>query len=139
MEELHRADCKEGGGWVRLPGALHKKKPQAGHSPVWQFLFPSSRESRDPATKRRGRWHIHESALQRQVVEAVRASGIPKAASSHTFRHTFATQMLRDGVDLRTLGQILGHKDIRTTQQYLHSIQQVGLRVRSPLDRPPEP
>lgn len=139
VEELYRADLKNGGGWARLPGALHRKNPQAGNSLLWQFLFPSSRESHDPATERRGRWHIHESALQRQVHEAVRSAGIPKVASSHTFRHSFATQMLRDGLDLRTLGRIMGHQDIRTTQRYLHAIQQVGLRIRSPLDRPPDP
>lgn len=135
--KLHRRDRRDGGGWVRLPGALHRKDPTAGYSLKWQFLFPASRRSRDPATDRWGRWHMHPSAVQRAVKEAVRASGIVKNATCHTFRHSFATQLLRDGVDIRTVQKLLGHKDIRSTMIYLHAVDQVGLGVRSPLDRPP--
>jgi integron integrase len=136
VDRLRRRDQKNGGGWASLPGALHRKDPRAGYSLGWQFLFASSKESKDPATGRRGRWHLHRSAVQRQVKKAVRESGIVKNASSHTFRHSFATQSLRDGVDIRTLQTLMGHKDIRTTMIYLHALDQVGITVRSPLDRP---
>lgn len=136
VEHVRRRDSRDGAGWVSLPGALHRKDPQAGYSLTWQFLFPASRMGKDPATGRRGRWHLHVSAVQREVKTAVRASGILKNASCHTFRHTFATELLRDGVDVRTVQKLMGHKDIRTTMIYLHAIDQIGLGVRSPLDRP---
>lgn len=133
---LHRRDRRDGAGWVSLPGAFHRKDPQAGYSLKWQFLHPASRLSNDPTTGRPGRWHLHVSAVQREVKTAIRAAGILKKASCHTFRHSFATQLLRDGVDVRTVQKLLGQADIRTTMIYLHAVDQIGLGVRSPLDRP---
>lgn len=134
--ERHRRDRAGGAGWARLPFALDRKIPRAGYEPEWQFLFPASRVSLDPSTGRRGRHHLHPTAVQRKIKRAIRAAGISKAASTHTLRHTFATQLLRDGYDPRTVQQLLGHKDIRVTMQYLHAVQHTGLNVRSPLDRP---
>jgi integron integrase len=132
----HRSDRKQGRGWAPLPGALHRKDPGAGLTLGWQFLFPATRTKPDPTTGRPGRWHLHETAIQRAVKRAVRDSGIRKPATCHTFRHSFATQLLRDGHDVRTVQTLLGHKDIRTTMIYLHAIDQIGVGVRSPLDRP---
>lgn len=130
----HDRDLEQGAGWVRLPGALHRKDPRAGYEPRWQFLFPASRLSRDPATGRRGRGHLHPSAVQREVKRAVGRAGVMKRATCHTFRHSFATQLLRDGQDIRTVQQLLGHTDIRTTMIYLHTTDQLGVGVRSPFD-----
>ena len=118
-----------------MPGALHRKAPEAGHALAWQFLFPARKQSTDPKTGRRGRFHLNSSAVQRAVAVAVTRSGIVKRATCHTLRHSFATQMLRDGYDVRVVQQLLGHKDIRTTMIYLHVVDQVGYGVRSPLDR----
>ena len=136
VQELHESDRQAGGGWARLPGALHRKKPEAGYSLLWQFVFPSSRGTRDAATKRHGRYHLHPSAVQRTVKSAVRRSGITKDASCHTFRHTFATELVRSGCDIRRVQELLGHKDIRQTMVYLHVVEQTGLGIRSPLDQP---
>jgi integrase len=137
--ELHGRDRAKGHGWAPLPAALHRKDPQAGHEPGWQFVFPASTLHRDPATGRRGRWHLHPTAVQREVKAAVRRSGIVKRASCHTFRHSFATEALRGGCDIRTLQHVMGHKDIRTTMIYLHLIEQTGYCIQSPLDRPDDP
>jgi integron integrase len=133
--DLHRADRGRGGGWAALPGALHLKDPQAGWEAGWQYLFPANRWSTDPATARWGRQHLHDSAMQRAMKTAVRRSGILKPATCHTLRHSFASQLLRDGYDIRQVKELLGHKDIRTTMIYLHAVDQSGLGVRSPLDR----
>jgi integrase len=137
--ELHGRDRAKGHGWAPLPAALHRKDPQAGHEPGWQFVFPASTLHRDPATGRRGRWHLHPTAVQREVKAAVRRTGIVKRASCHTFRHSFATEALRGGCDIRTLQHVMGHKDIRTTMIYLHVIEQTGYCIQSPLDRPDDP
>jgi integron integrase len=133
--EIHRADRERGGGWAALPGALHVKVPGAGWEPAWQFLFPARRETPDPATGRNGRRHLHESAVQRAIKLAVRRAGIHKPATCHTLRHSFASQLLRDGYDIRQVKDLLGHKDIRTTMIYLHAVDHSGLGIRSPLDR----
>lgn len=133
--QLHRADRQAGGGWAQLPGALHLKDPAAGWEPGWQYVFPASRPSRDPVTGREGRQHLHESAMQRAMKQAVRRAGILKPATCHTLRHSFASQLLRDGYDIRQVKELLGHKDVRTTMIYLHAVDQSGLGVRSPLDR----
>lgn len=135
VRELHRADRKKGGGWAALPGALHTRDPRAGWEVRWQYLFPASRWSTDPATDRSGRQHLHDSAMQRAMKQAVRRSGILKPATCHTLRHSFASQLLRDGYDIRQVKELLGHKDVRTTMIYLHAVDQSGLGVRSPLDR----
>ncbi|MEX0891164.1 MAG: integron integrase, partial [Gemmatimonadota bacterium] len=135
----HQQDRTAGHGWAQLPGALHRKDPEAGYERHWQFVFPGSTIIADPATGRTGRWHLHPSSVQRSVKRAVRRSGITKRASCHTFRHSFATEALRSGCDIRTLQHVMGHKDIRTTMIYLHVIEQTGHHIRSPLDRPDEP
>ncbi len=117
-------------------GRTSPQRPPGRLQPQVAVPIPASRLSQDPATLRRGRWHLHVSAVQREVKTAVRASGILKNASCHTFRHTFATELLRDGVDVRTVQKLLGQADIRTTMIYLHAVDQIGLGVRSPLDRP---
>ena len=139
VQHLHGGERREGRGWASLPGALHRKDPAAGYSLGWQFAFPARSSTRDETTGRFGHWHMHASSVQRQVKAAVRRSGILKNATSHTFRHSFATQLLRDGVDARTVQRLMGHNDLRTTMVYLHAIDQVGLSVRSPLDRPTDP
>lgn len=137
--ERHAADREQGHGWAPLPGALHRKTPAAGYELAWQFVFPSRKTTLDPRTERRGRHPLHPTALQRAVKKAVRQAGIHKPATCHTLRHSFATQMLRDGYDIRTVQQLLGHKDVRTTMIYLHVVDQVGFGVRSPLDRDGDP
>lgn len=137
VAEQHVADLERGAGWAPLPGALHRKDPQAGWTLSWQFLFPSSRLSTDPKTGLRGRWPVHVSTFQRAVKQAVRESGVPAHISCHGFRHGFATEMLRNGCDLRLLQQMMGHRDLRTTSRYLHIINRPGLNVISPLDRLP--
>jgi integron integrase len=133
--EQHRKDLEAGHGWAPLPGALHRKDPAAGFEPGWQFLFPASTINADPATGRTGRWSLHVTAAERAFKSAVRRSGTTKRATCHTLRHSFATETLRGGCDIRTLQQIMGHRDIRTTTIYLHVVQQTGLHIRSPLDR----
>jgi integron integrase len=136
VRRVHAGERMRGGGWAALPGALHRKDPEAGFELAWQFVFPATRTSKDAATGRFGRWHLDASAVQRAVKKAVRAAGVTKAASCHTFRHSFATELLRDGHDIRKVQDLLGHKDIRVTMIYLHTVAHTGHGVRSPLDRP---
>jgi len=136
---LHQKDRAAGHGWAALPGALHRKDPMAGYDPGWQFVFPASTLNEDPATKRIGHWALHVTAVQREVKRAVHRSGITKRATCHTFRHSFATEALRGGCDIRTLQHVMGHKDIRTTMIYLHVLEQTGFHMRSPLDRADDP
>lgn len=133
----HQDDLDAGHGWAPLPAALHRKMPRAGFEPAWQFLFASRTVQTDPVTGREGRHPLHVTALQRAVKRAARQAGLIKPATCHTLRHSFATQMLRDGYDIRTVQQLLGHKDVRTTMIYTHVVDRVGFRVRSPLDRDP--
>lgn len=138
VARVHESDAQAGGGWARLPWGLARKKPDEGFALGWQYLFPSRIQSIDPATGRRGRAPLHASAVQRAVRSAVRRAGIHKPATCHSFRHSFATQMLRDGYDVRIVQELLGHTDIRTTMIYLHVVDQVAPAVRSPLDRDPD-
>ena len=135
VRRQHDRDKAHGAGWSPLPGALHRKKKDAGFELGWQFLFAARKLSKDPKTGRRGRYHLDKTAVQRAFRTAVQKSDVTKPATCHTLRHSFATQMLRDGCDIRTLQILLGHKDIRTTMLYLHVIDELGFRVRSPLDR----
>ena len=124
-----------GGGWVEIPDAIARKYPHAGREWGWQWVFPASRTYVDPASGERRRHHLHESVLQRAVHDAVRRSGLAKPASCHTFRHSFATHLLEDGYDIRTVQELLGHRDVGTTMIYTHVLNRGGRGVLSPADK----
>lgn len=134
VRDLHRADCATGHGRVWLPDALNRKYPEAASEWGWQWAWPAKSLSIDPRTGVERRHHVHEKNLQNAVKAAVRLSGIAKPASSHTFRHSFATHLLESGYDIRTVQELLGHKDVSTTMIYTHVLNKPGLSVRSPLD-----
>jgi integron integrase len=131
---MHQKDVLHDAGWVALPGGLDTKLPAAARQLAWQFVFPAARCSRDAQTGLSGRRHLHETAVQRAVSEAVRTSGINKRATCHTFRHSFATHLLESGYDIRTIQELLGHTDVKTTMIYTHVLNRGGRGVRSPLD-----
>lgn len=134
VRRLHQRDLAGGFGAVELPYALARKKPGADKEWGWQYVFPSGRLSTDPRSGRRGRHHLSESSIQKAVRSAVRRAGIVKPAGCHTLRHSFATHLLEDGYDIRTVQELLGHADVRTTMIYTHVLNRGGRGVRSPLD-----
>jgi len=134
VKKMHLLDQKEGFGRVYLPYALEKKYPNANREFIWQYVFPAEKYSIDPRSGHCYRHHLHPSSLQQTIKEAIRNTGIPKTGSPHTLRHSFATHLLENGYDIRTVQELLGHKNIQTTMIYTHVLKRGGRGVRSPLD-----
>jgi integrase len=134
VNSIHKRDLRDGFGRANLPFALAKKYPRADREWCWQFVFPAAKRSRDPRSTEIFRHHIGEWVLQKAIKEALARSRINKSASCHTLRHSFATHLLEDGYDIRTLQELLGHKDVRTTMIYTHVLNRGGKGVKSPLD-----
>jgi integron integrase len=135
VRELHRQDIAAGYAGVYLPHALARKYRQASRELGWQYVFPASQRAHDPRGGELRRHHIDEKVLQRAIKSAVQAAGINKPASCHTLRHSFATHLIEAGYDIRTVQELLGHKDVATTQIYTHVLNKGGNAVLSPLDR----
>ena len=135
VKVLHERDLAEGFGDVYLPFALSRKYPRAGRSWAWQYVFPSGSRSNDPLDGTVRRHHLDEKVVQRAVLEAARKAGLAKPVSPHVLRHSFATHLLESGYDIRTVQELLGHRDVSTTMIYTHVLNRGPAAVRSPVDR----
>lgn len=135
VDKQHQMDKDIGAGHVDLPGALDRKYSNASSQLAWQYLFPSTTIITFKDTGKRGRWHIHNTALQKAVARGSREARIPKKVTCHTFRHSFATHMLEDGYDIRTIQELMGHKNLETTQIYTHVVNKSRKGIVSPMDR----
>ena len=134
VKQLYENDLAKGYGRVYLPFALERKYPHANREWSWQYVFPSKSLSKDPRSGKARRHHIHESSLNRAIKNVVKLAGINKPVSCHAFRHSFATHLLKDGYDIRTVQELLGHKDVSTTMIYTHVLNRGGKGIISPLD-----
>jgi integron integrase len=133
-KQLHEQDLADGYGAVYLPNALERKYPHANQEWIWQYVFPATQRSQDPRSDVIRRHHLHENTVQKGVKKAAKKAGIAKRVTPHTFRHSFATHLLENHYDIRTVQELLGHKNVKTTMIYTHVLNRGGLTVRSPLD-----
>lgn len=133
-KNLYENDVANGAGYVPLPFALERKYPNAHREWIWQFVFPSTQSAIEPKTRRKQRWHTSETTLQRAVKQAADRAKLDKRVNCQTFRHSFATHLLENGYDIRTVQELLGHKDVKTTMIYTRVLNRGKLAVRSPLD-----
>lgn len=131
----HQLDLSRGAGWVELPAELARRLPSAGCEWPWQWVFPATRTYLDPHSGRRRRHHLHETVLQDAVRRAALAAGIPKRVTCHSFRHSFATQLIQGGANIRTVQKLLGHRNLSTTMIYTHVLDPATAGVRSPADQ----